>query len=209
MENTKDLLLLNTLVNNFDYSKLRRYNLKDQLSHKRFTDQDYNAHLLVDNFNKIVLFNKIYSNKNIGDIVALTIEEYYNMDFNGNAQQFMHLKYNDRADYDARNGDIIIIDNDTNKEYHVDLKTSYGYLGCVSLGSLMKFNKDGYYLLIDIKNAISRFVSHKDVVDALKSGKVSLNAPSERKKYKGYPIQWNRQQLTSEYYIKGSDIAKL
>ena len=62
MENTKDLLLLNTLVNNFDYSKLRRYNLKDQLSYKRFTDQDYNARLLIDNFNKIVFFNKIYSN---------------------------------------------------------------------------------------------------------------------------------------------------
>lgn len=209
MENTKDLLLLNTLVNNFDYSKLRRYNPKYQLSYKRFTDQDYNARLLADNFNKIVLFNKIYSNKNIGDIVAISIEEYYNMDFNGNAQQFMHLKYNDRADYDARNGDIIIIDNDTNKEYHVDLKTSYGYLGCISLGSLMKFNKDGYYLLIDIKNAISKLVSHKDVIDALKYGKISLNAPSEHKKYKGYPIQWNRQQLTSEYYIKGSDLAKL
>lgn len=209
MENTKDLLLLNTLVNNFDYSKLRRYNPKYQLSYKRFTDQDYNARLLADNFNKIVLFNKIYSNKNIGDIVAISIEEYYNMDFNGNAQQFMHLKYNDRADYDARNGDIIIIDNDTNKEYHVDLKTSYGYLGCISLGSLMKFNKDRYYLLIDIKNAISKLVSHKDVIDALKYGKISLNAPSEHKKYKGYPIQWNRQQLTSEYYIKGSDLAKL
>ena len=209
MENTKDLFLLNTLVNNFDYSKLRRYNLKDQLSYKRFTDQDYNARLLIDNFNKIVFFNKIYSNKSIGNYVAFTIEEYYNIYFKDNGPEFLHLQYSNRADFDARNGDIIIIDNDTNKEYHVDLKTSYGYLGCVSLGSLMKFNKDGYYLLIDIKNANSKFVSHKDVVDALKSGKVSLNAPSERKKYKGYPIQWNRQQLTSEYYIKGSDIAKL
>ena len=75
MENTKDWIVLKTLVNNLDDSKLRRYNLKDWVSHKRFTDQDYNARLLVDNFNKIVFFNKIYSNKNIGDYVAFTIEE--------------------------------------------------------------------------------------------------------------------------------------
>ena len=189
MENTKDLLLLNTLVNNFDYSKLRRYNLKDQLSHKRFTDQDYNARLLVDNFNKIVFFNKIYSNKNIGDYVAFTVEEYYNMDFKGNGPEFLHLQYSNRADFDARNGDIIIIDNDTNKEYHVDLKTSYGYLGCISLGSLMKFNKDGYYLLIDIKNANSKFVSHKAVVDALKSSSDHLRYSHEDLFGRSHPFQ--------------------
>ena len=190
LESQSELLaMIKRMMGSIDYSKLKSY-AGEQDSNK-FDVQKENELLLISNINE-------------GDFKFVGTSEYYNIETGKN---FDDLSIKEKADYDSKNGDIIILDKDNNIKFRIDVKISDKYLGAISLGSLTKFDKDGYYLLICKTGKFFKVISHKDVVDNVKSGKLKLNAPIN--KYKGYDVNWEGENLTSEYFIKGADLRKI
>ena len=176
-------------MGSIDYSKLKSY--AGEQDPNKFDVQKENELLLISNINE-------------GDFKFVGTSEYYNIETGKN---FDNLSIKEKADYDSKNGDIIILDKDNNIKFRIDVKISDKYLGAISLGSLTKFDKDGYYLLICKTGKFFKVISHKDVVDNVKSGKLKLNVPIN--KYKGYDVKWEGENLTSEYFIKGADLRKI
>lgn len=190
LESQSELLaMIKRMMGSIDYSKLKSYN--GEQDPNKFDVQKENELLLISNINE-------------GDFKFVGTSEYYNIETGKN---FDNLSIKEKADYDSKNGDIIILDKDNNIKFRIDVKISDKYLGAISLGSLTKFDNDGYYLLICKTGKFFKVISHKDVVDNVKSGKLKLNAPIN--KYKGYDVKWEDENLTSEYFIKGADLRKI
>jgi len=190
LESQSELLaMIKRMMGSIDYSKLKSY--AGEQDPNKFDIQKENELLLISNINE-------------GDFKFVGTSEYYNIETGKN---FDNLSIKEKADYDSKNGDIIILDKDNNIKFRIDVKISDKYLGAISLGSLTKFDKDGYYLLICKTGKFFKVISHKDVVDNVKSGKLKLNAPIN--KYKGYDVKWEGENLTSEYFIKGADLRKI
>ena len=190
LESQSELLaMIKRMMGSIDYSKLKSY--AGEQDPNKFDVQKENELLLISNINE-------------GDFKFVGTSEYYNIETGKN---FDNLSIKEKADYDSKNGDIIILDKDNNIKFRIDVKISDKYLGAISLGSLTKFDKDGYYLLICKTGKFFKVISHKDVVDNVKSGKLKLNAPIN--KYKGYDVKWESENLTSEYFIKGADLRKI
>lgn len=190
LESQSELLaMIKRMMGSIDYSKLKSY--AGEQDPNKFDVQKENELLLISNINE-------------GDFKFVGTSEYYNIETGKN---FDNLSIKEKADYDSTNGDIIILDKDNNIKFRIDVKISDKYLGAISLGSLTKFDKDGYYLLICKTGKFFKVISHKDVVDNVKSGKLKLNAPIN--KYKGYDVKWEGENLTSEYFIKGTDLRKI
>lgn len=190
LESQSELLaMIKRMMGSIDYSKLKSY--AGEQDPNKFDVQKENELLLISNINE-------------GDFKFVGTSEYYNIETGKN---FDNLSIKEKADYDSKNGDIIILDKDNNIKFRIDVKISDKYLGAISLGSLTKFDNDGYYLLICKTGKFFKVISHKDVVDNVKSGKLKLNAPIN--KYKGYDVKWEDENLTSEYFIKGTDLRKI
>jgi len=190
LESQSELLaMIKRMMGSIDYSKLKSY--AGEQDPNKFDIQKENELLLISNINE-------------GDFKFVGTSEYYNIETGKNLD---NLSIKEKADYDSKNGDIIILDKDNNIKFRIDVKISDKYLGAISLGSLTKFDKDGYYLLICKTGKFFKVISHKDVVDNVKSGKLKLNAPIN--KYKGYDVKWEGENLTSEYFIKGADLRKI
>ena len=190
LESQSELLaMIKRMMGSIDYSKLKSYS--GEQDPNKFDVQKENELLLISNINE-------------GDFRFVGTSEYYNIE---TGKEFDNLSVKEKADYDSKNGDIIILDKDNNIKFRIDVKISDKYLGAISLGSLTKFDKDGYYLLICKTGKFFKVISHKDVVDNVKSGKLKLNAPIN--KYKGYDVKWEGENLTSEYFIKGADLRKI
>lgn len=190
LESQSELLaMIKRMMGSIDYSKLKSY--AGEQDPNKFDVQKENELLLISNINE-------------GDFKFVGTNEYYNIETGKN---FDNLSIKEKADYDSKNGDIIILDKDNNIKFRIDVKISDKYLGAISLGSLTKFDNDGYYLLICKTGKFFKVISHKDVVDNVKSGKLKLNAPIN--KYKGYDVKWEGENLTSEYFIKGADLRKI
>ena len=183
------LAMVKRMMGSIDYSKLKSYN--GEQDPNKFDVQKENELLLISNINE-------------GDLKFVGTAEYYNIE---TGKEFDKLSDKEKADYDSKNGDIIVLDKDTNVKFRIDVKISDKYLGAISLGSLTKFDKDGYYLLICKTGKFFKVVSHKDVIDNVKSGKLKLNAPIND--YKGYDVEWEGEKLTSEYFIKGADLRQI
>ena len=190
LESQSELLaMIKRMMGSIDYSKLKSY--AGEQDPNKFDVQKENELLLISNINE-------------GDFKFVGTSEYYNIE---TGKKFDNLSVKEKADYDSKNGDIIILDKDNNIKFRIDVKISDKYLGAISLGSLTKFDNDGYYLLICKTGKFFKVISHKDVVDNIKSGKLKLNAPIN--KYKGYDVKWEGENLTSEYFIKGADLRKI
>lgn len=190
LESQSELLaMIKRMMGSIDYSKLKSY--AGEQDPNKFDVQKENELLLISNINE-------------GDFKFVGTSEYYNIE---TGKDFDNLSIKEKADYDSKNGDIIILDKDNNIKFRIDVKISDKYLGAISLGSLAKFDNDGYYLLICKTGKFFKVISHKDVVDNVKSGKLKLNAPIN--KYKGYDVKWEGENLTSEYFIKGADLRKI
>ena len=183
------LAIVKRMMGSVDYSKLKSYN--GEQDPNKFDVQKENELLLISNIDE-------------GDFKFVGTDEYYNIE---TGKEFDKLSDKEKADYDSKNGDIIVLDKDNNIKFRIDVKLSDKYLGAISLGSLTKFDKDGYYLLICKTGKFFKVVSHKDVIDNVKSGKLKLNAPTNN--YKGYDVEWEGEKLTSEYFIKGADLRKI
>ena len=190
LESQSELLaMVKRMMGSIDYLKLKSYS--GEQDPNKFDIQKENELLLISNINE-------------GDFKFVGTSEYYNIE---TGKKFNNLSVKEKADYDSKNGDIIILDKDNNIKFRIDVKISDKYLGAISLGSLTKFDNDGYYLLICKTGKFFKVVSHKDVVDNVKSGKLKLNPPLNN--YKGYDVKWEGENLTSEYFIKGADLRKI
>lgn len=183
------LAIVKRIMTNCDYSKLKEY--KGEQDPDRFDIQKENELALIDGIDE-------------GKLRLIGTEEYYNLN---NDKKFENLSNKEKAEFDTKNGDIIIVDENNKAKYFIDVKISDKYLGAISLGSLANFNEDGYYLLICKTGKLFKVISHKDVLKALEDGKLELNPPTH--KYVGYDVEWNGEKFTSEYFIKGSALRKL
>lgn len=160
---------------------------------ERFKAQDRNAQLICSLIND--------SQKNIK---ALTVKEYYITTTGKNPDTLSKSKW---SEFDEQNGDIIFVDDNNTALCKIDLKVSEHYLGAVSLGSIINFDKDGLYLCCNLSNGKYKIASHHAVKGLALKG--MLSAPDPHKNYKGEPVVFNGQKLTDEYFIKGIDIEKL
>lgn len=159
----------------------------------RFEAQDRNAQLICSLIND--------SQK---DVKALTVKEYYKAITGRNPDLLSRSRW---SEFDAQHGDIIFVDDNYNALCKIDLKVSERYLGAVSLGSIISFDKNGLYLCCKLSNGQYKIVSHHDVENMALIG--LLTPPSTNRKYKGKSVVFNGQELTDEYFIKGIDIEKL
>ena len=187
-ESSSELMaMIKRMMGSVDYSKLQLWSEQDP---DKFDKQKENELLITKDFNE-------------GDFTIIGTAEYYSEVKDGD---FNKLSQKEKSEFDAQNGDLIIMKNDK-PVYFIDVKISDKYFGAISLGSLVNFNKDGYYLLINKTAKSFKVISHKDVEAGVKSGKLKLNAPV--KSYKGYDVKWEGEDKTSEWFIKGFELGKL
>ena len=187
-ESSNELMsIIKRMMGSVDYNKLQSWSEQDP---DKFDKQKENELLIAKDFNE-------------GDFTIIGTAEYYSKVKDGD---FNKLSQKEKSEFDTQNGDLIIMKNDK-PVYFIDVKISDKYLGAVSLGSLVNFNKDGYYLLICKTGKFFKVISHKEVEDAVKNGKLNLNAPVNS--YKGYDVKWEGEDMTSEWFIKGNDLRKL
>ena len=181
------------LVRNVDYSKLKE---TDEYDPNRFDISKENEQLFIDSFAE--------TNK---EFHAISSQEYFailNPD-----KKFENLSAKEKSDFDTKYGDIIIIDDNDKPVCFVDIKISNNYFGAVSLGSLANFVEDGCYICVNKSKYESVFVSHKALVEKVKEDQDKFLHPVIKgRKYEGYPIKWEGQDLTSEYFVPGNQIAK-
>ena len=155
----------------------------------RFEAQDQNAKTICDVINKSSKYR------------AIPVREFYKIETGKNPD---NLSVSEWAKYDRENGDIIFIDDNNNPLCKIDLKVSAGYLGAVTLNSIMDFDKNGLYACCNLKTGDSKIVSHSDVKKLANKG--LLTEPSVHKVFKGKSVKWNGKDVTTEYFIKGKDI---
>lgn len=187
-ESSNELMaMIKRMMGSVDYSKLQSWSEQDP---DKFDKQKENELLIAKDFNE-------------GDFTIIGTAEYYSK---VKDSDFNKLSQKEKSEFDTQNGDLIIMKDDK-PVYFIDVKISDKYLGAISLGSLANFNKDGYYLLINKTAKAFKVISHKDVEDNVKSGKLKLNAPVNS--YKGYDVKWEGEDMTSEWFIKGNDLRKL
>lgn len=180
------------LTRHLDYSKLEETNDYDP---DRFDKSKENESLFIESF----------ANSNSG-YTALSTQDYYALTQPNN--KWENLSTKEKADFDTKNGDIIIVDEDNKPVYFIDIKISADRVGAVSLGSLANFNENGYYICINKTNGQSVYVSHKALVKAVKENQKKYLYPYVRGHKEGYPIKWEGQDLTSEYFVPGKEILK-
>lgn len=178
------------LTRHIDYSELEETDDQDP---DRFDISEENGQLFIDSF----------ANANT-EYTALSTQDYYNL--LNKATKWENLSVKEKSDFDTQNGDIIIVDEDNKPLYFIDVKISSGRVGAVSLGSLVNFNENGYYICIDKTNKIAKFVSHKALVNAVKENQKKYLYPAIKGRKEGYSVKWEGQDLTSEYYIPGKQI---
>ena len=178
------------LTRHIDYSELEETDDQDP---DRFDISEENGQLFIDSF----------ANANT-EYTALSTQDYYNL--LNKATKWENLSVKEKSDFNTQNGDIIIVDEDNKPLYFIDVKISSGRVGAVSLGSLVNFNENGYYICIDKTNKIAKFVSHKALVNAVKENQKKYLYPAIKGRKEGYQVKWEGQDLTSEYYIPGKQI---
>ena len=118
------------------------------------------------------------------------------------------LSTEEYANIDAKYGDIIFIDKNNLPLCKFDLKVSSensNYTGSISLGSLVKFDTNGWYICCCIKTGKYKIISHKTAIEYAKYPG-NLRQPSEKHKYKGYDVQFNGKNLTSEWWISSNEL---
>jgi len=187
-ESSNELIsMIKRMMGSVDYNKLQSCSEQDQ---DKFDKQKENELLITKDFNE-------------GDFTIIGTTEYYSKVKDGD---FNKLSIKEKSKFNTQNGDLIIMKNDK-PVYFIDVKISDKYLGTISLGSLVNFNKDGYYLLICKTGKFFKVISHKEVEDAVKNNKLNLNAPVDS--YKGYDVKWEGEDMTSEWFIKGNDLRKI
>lgn len=168
---------------------------------KKFTpyggEQDPNKYEAQDNNAKSVC-DAINAS---GKYKAVTVKEFYEMTTGKNPDNLSAAEW---ARFDRENGDIIFVDDNNKPLCKVDLKVSSDWLGAVSLGSIIDFDKNGLYACCCITTGEVKIVSHSDVEKLAKSG--ILSSPHSAKSYQGKPVKWNGQDCTTEYFVKGRDI---
>lgn len=190
-------------------------NIKE-LIEKTLKQIDFNEFLSIktddnDKFKKTRINENLFI-KNFKDenFKAISVEEYYQSITN---KDFNKLSKNRQADFDSKNGDIILINiNNENEKYFIDLKISDTHIGSISLESLIKFKDEGIYICLNKSNQDYRIFTHKALYNAVlksksKNNKFNLIIPrsiknSEEKRY----VWFNNTQHDKEDYIKGNDI---
>jgi hypothetical protein len=162
---------------------------KNQYDPNRFNDQDKNAETICNIINSR------------GNCKAITVKEYFKLATGRDADS---LNYWEWADYDSKNGDIIFIDDSNKPLCKVDLKVSNNYLGSITLSSIINFDKNGIYACCKLSTGEVKIITHSNVELLAKSG--YLTAPLND--YKGKPVIYNGQNVTTEHFIKGLVINK-
>ena len=182
--------ICDALTCRLDYSQLQETNDQDP---NRFDISKENEQLFIDSF----------ANTNT-EYTALSTQDYYKL--TNPKMEWENLSTKEKADFDTKNGDIIIVDKNNKPIYFIDIKISNNYVGAVSLGSLANFNENGIYVCVCKKQKLVKFVSHKALVKAVKENQKKYLKPVINGRKEGYPVDWEGQKLTSEYFVPGKEI---
>ena len=189
---TKVYKICDELIRHINYSQLKETDDQDP---DKFDISEENEQVFIDSF----------ANANI-EYTALSTQDYYALT-NSN-DKWENLSTKEKADFNTQNGDIIIVDENNKPLYFICIKISSDKVGSVSLGSLANFNENGYYICIDKTNKTAKFVSHKALVKAVKENQKKFLKPVIKGRKEGYPVKWEGQNLTSEYFVPGKEIMK-
>ena len=140
------------LIRHLDYSKLKETNNQDP---NQFEISKENEQLFIDSF----------ANCNT-EYTALSTQDYYTL-LNKNSK-WENLSSKEKNNFYTENGNIVIIDGNNNPLYFIDIEISSRSVGNISLGSLVNFKNDGYYICISKINKFAKFISHKELVNIVK-----------------------------------------
>ena len=184
---------LSAAIEHIDFTKLQETNEQDP---QRFEKSKQNEKILVD------LLNAQNRGGRMKDWYACGTQDYYEK--TTKKKDYDSLSTKEKSMFDTENGDVVIMDTDGKPLWFIDIKISDKYLGAVSLGSLVNFNENGIYVCINKSTKDYRIFSHRDLVEIVKADRSLLKEPT--KTYKGYPVEWEGENLTSEWYVKGNDI---
>lgn len=145
----------------------------------------------------------------IGAFESTKLKALSTADYNDliNDVKFNDLSASEKADFDAKNGDIILVDEDNKDRCHIDFKISEKFLGAVSVGSLVKFNENGVYVCINKSKNAYKLASHKVLCDLAKNDSSLINTCVNA--YKGHEVTFEGNKYMSEDFIKGNDINRL
>ena len=180
--------LIESTLSKIDCNSFKEIKLNDL---SRFDISKENEKLFIDAFESTKL--KALSTADYNDSI--------------NDVKFNDLKVLDKADFDAKNGDIIIVDEDKKDICHIDLKISENFLGAVSIGSLVKFNENGVYACINKSNNSYKLVSHKVLYELVKNDLSLITTCTTN--HEGYEVIFEGKKYMSEDFIKGNDINRL
>ena len=191
MKNLKEYILESKQIKNVSDSVEKAVkNVASQIkSGDSFKTQDDNAELIVVELGKILPEDDNWT--------VLTLSEYYDI----NA-----TKWKSKTDCDLHCGDIIVIDKDGN-EYYFDLKVGEKHLGAISMGSLMNFNRDGYYILLNAMTKKVKMIAHGIVMQELTANKDLITTATSGKR--SYPVKFGDEKYSSEDFIRGIDLEKM
>jgi len=177
--------------------------VKSAISKVKFTDFIATKENDADRFEKQDANAEMICNAYTGEeYKLLTAKQYYKESTGKDADS---LSVSEWAKFDAENGDIIIVDKDNKPVYHIDLKVGKDFYGAVSLASIVRFKKDGYYLCIKLADKSFKLVSHKAVEELAEKG--FLHEPND-KQTTTKELEWNGKKLTTTHFVKGLDIYK-
>lgn len=165
-----------------------------------FDVQDKNAEVIVGVINDAIKdgsFIKIDENEN--KVSALTIDDYYKLH---------KSDYSSLTNCDLKEGDIVIvIEGKHEAEYHFDLKVGEKYLGAVSMGSLVGFNKKGYYILVNASTGEVKIITHSTVEQAVKENPKLIRPQNNNEK--PYDVNFDGVTYKSEDFVGGISLEKL
>lgn len=182
---------LKAVLSNKLITNLKPYNGEDDIN--RFSAQDDNAKTICDEINKR------------GKYHAVTICEYYKLWKKSDMRSLSKQEY---AKIDAKFGDIIFIDENNMPLCKFDLKVGTKHTGSISLGSIMQFDANGFYICCCINKGTYKIIAHNTVDRFAKLPNI-LRRPSDKHKYKGNPVEFNGHQLTSEWWISSDNLRSI
>ncbi len=177
--------LIKDALSNLNFKEFKSFSLDDP---NRFNISKENEKLFIDAFED-------------GKLKAISSMDYYDA---SHRDKFKNLSPIEKAKIDRTLGDVVLIDDNGEAKYYIDLKISDSHIGAISMGSLSSFNNNGIYICINKANGSYIIVSHKVIAELIKNGNIKIN--SVIKSYKGNEVEFNGQKYNSEDFIKGDDI---
>ena len=166
-------------------SLISTFKLTSVYDKNRFDVQDENAKMICDAYT--------------GEYTLMTVKDYCLKVLGKDPASMSNAEW---AEFDAHNGDIIVLDSDNNVLWNIDLKVSDKFFGSIAAASLTRFS--GTYLCVCLNKGTYKLVSHEALEELAKEPGI-LTPPLGNP---GKHMNWNGRDISTTWFIKGVHIER-